>query len=117
MAAARYRQFLKLLEQWPVDKNKVGMDLGVYIRERVALGFRHGETSQIPNIDECDRNYDALQKINSNKYKNMYPRLKSGNASGCSLEECRVMTSTEAVNLLREEDGLEKMTPKDKFKR
>ncbi len=117
MAAARYRQFLKLLEQWPVDKNKTGLDLGVYIRERVALGFRLGENSQIPDLEECDRKYDALQKINSNMYKDMYPRLKSGSASGCSLEDCRVMTSTEGINVLREQDGLEPIPVRDKVKK
>uniref|UniRef100_A0A5F5PSL0 Mitochondrial nucleoid factor 1 n=1 Tax=Equus caballus TaxID=9796 RepID=A0A5F5PSL0_HORSE len=46
MAASRYRRFLKLCEEWPVDETKRGRDLGAYLRQRVAQAFREGENTQ-----------------------------------------------------------------------
>lgn len=47
MAALRYRRFLKLCEEWPVDETKRGRDLGAYLRQRVAQAFREGENTQV----------------------------------------------------------------------
>lgn len=47
MAAGRYRRFLKLCEEWPVDETKRGRDLGAYLRQRVAQAFREGENTQV----------------------------------------------------------------------
>lgn len=47
MAASRYRRFLKLCEEWPVDETKRGRDLGAYLRQRVAQAFREGENTQV----------------------------------------------------------------------
>lgn len=47
MAASRYRRFLKLCEEWPVDETKRGRDLGTYLRQRVAQAFREGENTQV----------------------------------------------------------------------
>ena len=35
-AASHYKQFLRLLEAWPVDKSKAGRDLGELIHKRVS---------------------------------------------------------------------------------
>lgn len=47
MAATRYRRFLKLCEEWPVEETKRQRDLGVFIRQRVAQAFREGENTQV----------------------------------------------------------------------
>lgn len=50
MAASRYRRFLKLCEEWPVDETKRGRDLGSYLRQRVAQAFREGENTQVTGL-------------------------------------------------------------------
>lgn len=50
MAAGRYRRFLKLCEEWPVDETKRGRDLGSYLRQRVAQAFREGENTQVTGL-------------------------------------------------------------------
>lgn len=50
MAASRYRRFLKLCEEWPVDETKRGRDLGAYLRQRVAQAFREGENTQVTRL-------------------------------------------------------------------
>lgn len=47
MSATRYRRFLKLCEEWPLDDYKKGRDLGAFLRKRVALSFREGENTQV----------------------------------------------------------------------
>ena len=50
MGASRYRRFLKLCEEWPVDETKRGRDLGAYLRQRVAQAFREGENTQVTRL-------------------------------------------------------------------
>ncbi|XP_068122243.1 ubiquinol-cytochrome c reductase complex assembly factor 2 [Hyperolius riggenbachi] len=69
MAAARYRRFLKLCEEWPVDESRRGRDLGAYLRQRVAQVFREGENTQIQDPEVCDQMYESLNRINSNYYR------------------------------------------------
>lgn len=47
MSATRYRRFLKLCEEWPRDEFKKGRDLGTFLRQKVAVGFREGENTQV----------------------------------------------------------------------
>ncbi|KAF6365598.1 ubiquinol-cytochrome c reductase complex assembly factor 2 [Rhinolophus ferrumequinum] len=72
MAASRYRRFLKLCEEWPVDETKRGRDLGSYLRQRVAQAFREGENTQ-------------------------YPRPRDTSFSGLSVEEYKLILSTDTL--------------------
>uniref|UniRef100_A0AAA9SKR4 Mitochondrial nucleoid factor 1 n=3 Tax=Bos TaxID=9903 RepID=A0AAA9SKR4_BOVIN len=77
MAASRYRRFLKLCEEWPVDETKRGRDLGAYLRQRVAQAFREGENTQ-------------------------YPRPRETSFSGLSLEEYKLILSTDTLDEFKE---------------
>uniref|UniRef100_A0A8C0CZG1 Mitochondrial nucleoid factor 1 n=1 Tax=Balaenoptera musculus TaxID=9771 RepID=A0A8C0CZG1_BALMU len=94
MAASRYRRFLKLCEEWPVDETKRGRDLGAYLRQRVAQAFREGENTQ-------------------------YPRPRDTNFSGLSLEEYKLILSTDTLEEFKEMNkGMwkklqEKFAPRD----
>ncbi|KAB0354598.1 hypothetical protein FD755_022057 [Muntiacus reevesi] len=77
MAASRYRRFLKLCEEWPVDESKRGRDLGAYLRQRVAQAFREGENTQ-------------------------YPRPRDTSFSGLSLEEYKLILSTDTLDEFKE---------------
>ncbi|XP_013829300.2 PREDICTED: ubiquinol-cytochrome-c reductase complex assembly factor 2 isoform X1 [Capra hircus] len=94
MAASRYRRFLKLCEEWPVDETKRGRDLGAYLRQRVAQAFREGENTQIVEPEACDQMYESLARLHSNYYKHKYPRPRDTSFSGLSLEEYKLILST-----------------------
>uniref|UniRef100_A0A8C3UXK8 Mitochondrial nucleoid factor 1 n=1 Tax=Catharus ustulatus TaxID=91951 RepID=A0A8C3UXK8_CATUS len=69
MAASRYRRFLRLCEEWPVENSKWQRDLGPVLRQRVAQAFREGENTP-------------------------YPRLKDTTFTGVTLEDCRMILAT-----------------------
>ncbi|XP_019402253.1 PREDICTED: ubiquinol-cytochrome-c reductase complex assembly factor 2 [Crocodylus porosus] len=95
MAATRYRRFLKLCEEWPVDESKWGRDLGSYLRSRVAQGFREGENTKVAKPEDCDQGYESLVRVHTNYHKNKYPRLRDTNFTGLTMEECRIVIATE----------------------
>jgi len=99
-AASRYRNFLKLCEMWPVDTSKADRDLGLYIRRRIAEGFRQGDMTEI-DVAECDRIYNSLHRIASNHYRRSYPRLRNNNFSGLNLDQCHTMNSRETLEALK----------------
>jgi nucleoid factor 1 len=69
MSAARYRNFMKLCEAWPVDPTKQGRDLAVLVRQRVADAFKRGENSQIADPAKCDRDYESLHKLSTDVHR------------------------------------------------
>ncbi|XP_039712248.1 ubiquinol-cytochrome c reductase complex assembly factor 2 isoform X1 [Pteropus medius] len=123
MAASRYRRFLKLCEEWPVDETKRGRDLGTYLRQRVAQAFREGENTQycaltelipedfcrapaklllaswapIAEPEACDQMYESLARLHSNYYKHKYPRPRDTSFSGLSVEEYKLILSTDTL--------------------
>ncbi|CAL8256282.1 unnamed protein product [Arctogadus glacialis] len=93
MSATRYRRFLKLCEEWPMDDFKKGRDLGTFLRQRVALAFREGENTQILDPEKCDQMYESLARINSNVYRERFPRVMDTSFTGVTVEECKVLLS------------------------
>ncbi|KAM5263789.1 ubiquinol-cytochrome c reductase complex assembly factor 2 isoform 2-T2 [Ctenodactylus gundi] len=93
MAASRYRRFLKLCEEWPVDETKRGRDLGAFLRQRVAQAFREGENTKM---------YESLARLHSNYYKHKYPRPRDTSFSGLSVEEYKLILSTDTLEEFKE---------------
>ena len=93
--ASRYKQFLQLCEKWPLDKTKIGRDLGAVIRDQVGKAFKSGEASVV-NEKECDEALASLRRINSNHYKTVYamPEHCKG-FTQLTVEQCRQMNSNE----------------------
>ncbi|KAH0512388.1 Ubiquinol-cytochrome-c reductase complex assembly factor 2 [Microtus ochrogaster] len=106
MAALRYRRFLKLCEEWPVDETKRGRDLGAYLRQRVAQAFREGENTQVAEPEACDQMYESLARLHSNYYKHkcQYPRPRETSFSGLSMEEYKLILSTDTLEEFQEMD-------------
>ncbi|XP_069797811.1 ubiquinol-cytochrome-c reductase complex assembly factor 2 isoform X3 [Narcine bancroftii] len=102
MAATRYRRFLRLCEEWPLDRTKKGRDLGAFLRQRVALAFREGESTQIADPEICDQMYESLARINSAYYKNKYPRLRNTSFTGITVEECQLVLATDNMKQVEE---------------
>ena len=42
-----YKNFVRVLEKWPVDKNKAGKDLGEALRTYFSKQFPSGSTSKV----------------------------------------------------------------------
>ncbi|XP_075766701.1 ubiquinol-cytochrome c reductase complex assembly factor 2 isoform X2 [Pelodiscus sinensis] len=101
MAATRYRRFLKLCEEWPVEETKRGRDLGAVVRQRVAQAFREGESTQIADPATCDQMYESLVRIHTNFYKNKYPRLKDTSFTGVTVEECKLVLASVASSKVK----------------
>nr|XP_046239570.1 ubiquinol-cytochrome-c reductase complex assembly factor 2 [Scatophagus argus] len=106
MSATRYRRFLKLCEEWPRDEFKKGRDLGTFLRQRVAVAFREGENTQISDPEKCDQMYESLVRINSNVYKQRFPRVRDTSFTGVTVEECKVILSGSLQQMDDEKKGL-----------
>ncbi|XP_042318302.1 ubiquinol-cytochrome-c reductase complex assembly factor 2 [Sceloporus undulatus] len=102
MAVTRYRRFLKLCEEWPVEETKRGRDLGTFLRQRVAQAFREGENTQIPDPVTCDEMFESLVRIHTNYYKTKYPRLKDSSFTGVTVEECKMVLATDSLKQMEE---------------
>ncbi|XP_038174968.1 ubiquinol-cytochrome-c reductase complex assembly factor 2-like [Arvicola amphibius] len=101
MAALRYRRFLKLCEEWPVDETKLGRDLGAYLRQRVAQAFWEGENTQVAEPEACDQMDESLARLHSNYYKHKYPRPRETSFSGLSVEY-KLILSTDTLEEFQE---------------
>uniref|UniRef100_A0A8B9TQL6 Mitochondrial nucleoid factor 1 n=3 Tax=Anatidae TaxID=8830 RepID=A0A8B9TQL6_ANAPL len=77
MAATRYRRFLKLCEEWPVEETKRQRDLGIFLRQRVAQAFREGENTQ-------------------------YPRLKETSFTGVTVQDCKMILATDILKQMED---------------
>ncbi|KAL7891454.1 hypothetical protein AOLI_G00009300 [Acnodon oligacanthus] len=62
--------------------------------QRVASAFREGENTQISDPEKCDQMYESLARINSNVYKEKFPRAKDTSFTGVTVEECRMLLAT-----------------------
>ncbi|NXD95897.1 UQCC2 factor, partial [Chaetorhynchus papuensis] len=102
MAASRYRRFLRLCEEWPVEETKRQRDLGGFLRQRVAQAFREGENTPISDPEACDQMYESLVRIHTNFYKNKYPRLKNTTFTGVTVEDCRVILATDILKQMED---------------
>ncbi|KAM9292307.1 ubiquinol-cytochrome c reductase complex assembly factor 2 [Gastrophryne carolinensis] len=102
MASIRYRRFLKLCEEWPVDETRRGRDLGAFLRQRVAQAFREGENTQIQDPEVCDQMYESLNRINSNYYREKYPRLQDTSFTEITAEEYRMVLATDTLKQMDE---------------
>ncbi|NWW00337.1 UQCC2 factor, partial [Machaerirhynchus nigripectus] len=102
MAASRYRRFLRLCEEWPVEDTKQQRDLGSLLRQRVAQAFREGENTPISDPEACDQMYESLVRIHTNFYKNKYPRLKDTTFTGVTVEDCRMILATDILKQMED---------------
>ncbi|XP_038052122.1 ubiquinol-cytochrome-c reductase complex assembly factor 2-like [Patiria miniata] len=101
MAASRYRKFLRLIEEWPVDSSKKGRDLATHIRQRVAKEFSRGENTKIDE-KSCDKKYEALTRIHKDFYRQKYPRMHDTSATGSSAEDCHRVMASDTIDEMNE---------------
>lgn len=102
--AGNYKNFMKLLESWPLDKSKAGSDLGQHIRDHVKIAFAKGEAASQPNPEQCNRYYSSLKRISSNHHGQLYKRSLFSTASGLNREQCNLALTPEMLEYMEKED-------------
>ncbi|XP_076235205.1 ubiquinol-cytochrome c reductase complex assembly factor 2-like [Calliopsis andreniformis] len=100
--AGTYKNYMKLLESWPLDKAKAGRDLGQHIRDQIKIAFTKGESDNQLNREVCDRYYMSLKRITSNYHGQIYQRIYTSSASGLTAEQCNLALSPELLQYLNE---------------
>ncbi|CAD5111728.1 unnamed protein product [Dimorphilus gyrociliatus] len=104
-ALSRYKNFLRIIESWPLDKSKTNRDLGELIRKKVSDGFKaSGELKHANDSSNCDSQLDALERLVKDVHLKSYPRSKNTCATGLTLEECNILVSNEGAQVLSESD-------------
>ncbi|XP_059156920.1 ubiquinol-cytochrome-c reductase complex assembly factor 2-like [Physella acuta] len=114
MAASRYRNFLHLFEQWPLDKSIGNRDLGLLIRKRILEKFPKGEASTI-NEAECDVTYVSLQKLVNDLSRKRWARAVDSNATGSTYNDLNSALSEQSLKEF-ENEGNKKLFIKLKEK-
>uniref|UniRef100_A0A8C6MN14 Mitochondrial nucleoid factor 1 n=1 Tax=Moschus moschiferus TaxID=68415 RepID=A0A8C6MN14_MOSMO len=64
----------------------------------------HPLPTQLPTAEPeaCDQMYESLAQLHSNYYKHKYPRPRDTNFSGLSLEEYKLILSTDTLDEFKE---------------
>lgn len=101
--SVQYNRFLKLLEKWPVDKSKVGKDLGAHLREHLLKTTVGSTTINTVESEELNKQFEALDRLSRNIYAEKYPRHHSATASGLTPSQCSQVMSTEFLKSLQED--------------
>ena len=118
MALSRYRSFMRVVEQWPLDPSKSAKrDIASVLRKKVGEAFSQGEASTIPAKAKCDRTLESLQKITSDFHKKKYPFTSViHGATGMTYEEAHGGVSEEGMKVIEKEHGSSGLLGKIKFK-
>lgn len=91
-----YKNYLKLLERWPLEPTKKGRDLAEYLRAEVKEGFRNGQA--IGDVKACEKNYESLKRLADDHYKNQYPRSAQFSSSSLSADSCKILLANENLS-------------------
>lgn len=103
--ANHYRNFLRLLEKWPVDQTKKkNRDLSLFIREQLKINFSGGAVDNNVDEEKCTRQYESLKRISSNYYGKKYLRRSQASATGLTAEQCNSILSDEFLDYLQEKE-------------
>ncbi|XP_046750835.1 ubiquinol-cytochrome-c reductase complex assembly factor 2 [Diprion similis] len=102
--AGYYKKYLTLLQSWPLDKAKVGKDLGQHIRDQVKLAFSKGDLNKVDE-KRCDSYYNSLQRIATNHHGKLHKRTLNSTASGLTGDQCNSVLSPEFLKYWKEEES------------
>ncbi|KAJ8962698.1 hypothetical protein NQ318_001095 [Aromia moschata] len=101
-AAGNYKRILDLLEKWPIDKSKVGRDLGEFLRFYINKAYKENRFES--NFKYWDKQYLSLQKLVNNYHKNKYKRSLSSSATGLTAQQCNIALSNQFLEELGKEE-------------
>ncbi|KAL9961586.1 hypothetical protein ACROYT_G030553 [Oculina patagonica] len=89
LAPKLYKRFLQVCEQWPVDQNRLGRDLGEHLKGNLVPRIKNDQIDP----KEAEKMLDSLIKISTNYYRNKYPRIKETAFTGDNLQTCKAAAS------------------------
>lgn len=101
--SSNYKNFLRLLENWPLENSKIGRDLSQHIRDQIKIAFAKGDIPRA-NQDQCNRYYESLTRLSINKYGNRYKRKFDTTATGLTHDQCNLALTPEFLEALHEEE-------------
>ncbi|XP_031350144.1 ubiquinol-cytochrome-c reductase complex assembly factor 2-like [Photinus pyralis] len=96
-----YNRIIKLIERWPLDKNKPGRDLGQHLRDYITKANQDGSLSG--NEKYWDKQYLAIQRLVNNEHGNKYIRSLSSTSTGLTAEQCSEALTKEVLDTLEKE--------------
>jgi len=114
MSGSSYRSFVRILERWPVDKNKQGKDIGEGLRQLFSNNFPSGSASKV-NEKMINKQVAALESLIENKPSTSHPSTSKSTFTGLDQETLRQITSTEMMGQVSKESG-RKITFMEKIK-
>lgn len=94
--AERYRAFMKICDEWPLEPTKKGRDLGLFIRRKVVTVFKHGDATVVDQ-GKCTEEYESLRRVQTNVYKHQYPSRRTHGALGLTADQCKTLTSDKTI--------------------
>jgi len=100
-----YKSFMRVLEKWPLDKNKQGKDLGESLRVLFSKNFPSGSTSVVKDEKSVQRQIVALEALISDQSLNSHPRSSKSTFTGLDYETLTQITTTEMMQQASLESG------------
>ncbi|GAU87844.1 hypothetical protein RvY_00640 [Ramazzottius varieornatus] len=100
--AMRYKQYLQMLQKWPLDPSKQGRDLGKHLRVKVSEAFKMGDATRIADPAKCDADLAALNRIADNYYGKKFHRGRTTGAMGYNADKCSAIVSTHMLIAINE---------------
>ena len=82
--------------------DKTDRNVGAYLWQWVAQAFQEGENTQIAEPEACSQVYKSLAWLHSNYCKHKYPHPRDTSFSGLSLEEYKLILSTDTLDEFKE---------------
>jgi hypothetical protein len=92
-----YRNFIKVLEKWPLDSAKKGKDIGEAIRLLLTSHFPSGPTSVLQDEKYINRQIQSSKLLSDNHFLNQNPRVYDSTFTGVEHEHLKTITSTEMM--------------------
>ncbi|XP_055853101.1 ubiquinol-cytochrome-c reductase complex assembly factor 2 [Episyrphus balteatus] len=101
--SSQYRQFLKILEKWPLDKNKQGRDIAEHLRSLLPILQQPDRSTTAEQMEHINKQNDALNRLSKNIYFSTYKREHHSTATGLSANQCSQVLSSEFLQYLKEQ--------------
>jgi len=102
MSGVAYKNFMKVLEKWPVDPLKKGKDVGEGLRLLFSKEFPSGPNSILTDEKHVNRQIYASRLLCEDHFVKKYPRVYDSTFTDLQVEDLKQITSTELMSELSE---------------
>eukprot|EP00088_Acartia_fossae_P027205 TRINITY_DN27950_c0_g2_i1.p1 TRINITY_DN27950_c0_g2~~TRINITY_DN27950_c0_g2_i1.p1 ORF type:complete len:147 (+),score=11.82 TRINITY_DN27950_c0_g2_i1:58-441(+) len=102
MGSQTYRNFIKVIEKWPLDKSKEGKDIGEGLRLLLSSNFPSGPNSVLSDERHMKRQIEAAKFLAEDRLLKKYPRIYDSTFTGLPIEDLTQITSVEVLGQMTE---------------